>query len=176
MSVHRPDALAGLRLVKIGPGEMHLTTDPDEAIVTVLGSCVAACLRDPVARVGGMNHFMLPEADEDNGSWQAPDARLRYGNIAMAALVEGIQRQGGQVRRMEAKLFGAGRIGPDPGQVGASNAHFAEAFLRGIGLVPLVRDLGGSWARRLAYHPATGRAFLSELRDKVTPSPRRRSA
>lgn len=169
MSVHVPQPLAGLIMVKIGPGGLHVTDDPQEAIVTVLGSCVSACLRDPVAGVGGMNHFMLPQGDRSGttagGSWDTPTGRLRYGDVAMAELLDGLLRRGGRLERMEAKLFGAARLGADPGRVGARNAGFAERFLHRLGLVPLSHQLGGNWARRVAYHPASGRAFMSELRD-----------
>jgi chemotaxis protein CheD len=166
-------------MVKIGPGELHMSRDPGEAIVTVLGSCVAACLRDPVARVGGMNHYMLPQpsaqgggpqddgsrVDDGPGAWQGKAGRLRYGSMAMDELLERIQQAGGRLERIEAKLFGAARLGPDAGLVGESNARFAEQYLRRLGVVPLVRELGGHWARRVAFHAASGRAFMSELRD-----------
>ena len=172
-----PPALAGCRTVKIGPGELHVSRDPDEAIVTVLGSCVAACLYDPVAGVGGMNHYMLPQpgtpGEAESGSWNGAAARLRYGSAAMAELVERLQQLGARVDRMEAKLFGGARLGPENGMVGAGNARFAEAFLRRMGVVPLARELGGGWARRVAFHAATGRAFMSELREKA---PARRAA
>jgi chemotaxis protein CheD len=175
--VSGPAALSGCRMVKIGPGELHVTRDPDEAIVTVLGSCVAACLSDPVAGVGGMNHFMLPqpgaqgEGEAESGSWHGAAARLRYGSVAMAELVERLQQMGARVDRMEAKLFGAARLGPENGMVGEGNARFAEAFLRRLGLMPRAKELGGVWARRVAFHAATGRAFMSELREKA-PVPR----
>lgn len=170
-----PAELVGCSMVKIGPGELHVTRDPGEAIVTVLGSCVAACLCDPVAGVGGMNHFMLPQpgtqGEAEAGSWHGAAARLRYGSVAMAELVERLQQLGGRVDRMEAKLFGAARLGPENGTVGDGNARFAEAFLRRLGLVPRAKELGGVWARRVAFHAATGRAFMSELREKA-PVPR----
>ena len=173
-----PAALAGCRMVKIGPGEMHVTRDPNEAIVTVLGSCVAACLCDPVAGVGGMNHFMLPQpgshGEGQAGSWHGEAARLRYGSTAMAELLEQIQRLGGRLDRMEAKLFGAVRLGPDKGMVGDGNARFAEAFLARLGLPPRARALGGGWARRVAFQATTGRAFMTELRERAPAEAARR--
>ena len=167
-----PAALAGCRMVKIGPGELHVTREPDLAIATVLGSCVAACLCDPVAGVGGMNHFMLPQPGEaEAGSWQGEDARLRYGSVAMAELVERLQQLGGRLDRMEAKLFGAARLGPENGMVGEGNARFATQYLAQLRLVPRATALGGIWARRVVFHAATGRAFMSELREKP-PGPR----
>lgn len=166
-----PAALAGCKVVKIGPGEMHVSGDPGEVILTVLGSCVAACVWDPAASVGGMNHFMLPQpgthSEASTGSWHGAAARLRYGNTAMADLLEQLQRLGGRLDRMEAKLFGAARLGVDQGMVGDGNARFAETFLAQRGLPLRARELGGVWARRVAFQATTGRAFMTELREQA---------
>jgi chemotaxis protein CheD len=149
--------------VKVGPGELHVSTDPDEAIATVLGSCVAACICDRAAGVGGMNHFMLPSST--TGTWGKGDGSLRFGNFAMAHLIEAILQRGGRRERLEVKLFGGAHLGQDPGVVGARNADFAIDFLARQGLQPLARELGGSCARRIVYVPVTGRAFMVELRE-----------
>ena len=158
-------------VVKVQPGDHYVTQAGDEAISTVLGSCVAACIRDPIAQVGGMNHFMLPQpgthSEASTGSWHGAAARLRYGNTAMADLLEQLQRLGGRLDRMEAKLFGAARLGVDQGMVGDGNARFAEAFLAQRGLPLRARELGGVWARRVAFQATTGRAFMTELREKA---------
>ena len=83
-----------MKKIKIGPGEHYVTQQKGVTIVTVLGSCVAACIRDPLAGVGGMNHFMLPESD--TGVWGGISANMRYGNHAMEELINDIMRQGGQ--------------------------------------------------------------------------------
>ena len=98
-------------------------------------------------------------------------ARLRYGNTAMADLLEQLQRLGGRLDRMEAKLFGAARLGVDQGMVGDGNARFAEAFLARLGLPLRARELGGGWARRVAFQATTGRAFMTELREKTSVEP-----
>jgi chemotaxis protein CheD len=157
------DPAAGRLVVKIGPGELHVSTNPDEAIATVLGSCVAACVCDQTAGVGGMNHFMLPTSD--TGTWGKGDGSLRYGNFAMAQLIEAILQRGGRRERLAVKLFGGAHLGQDPGVVGARNAEFAIDFLARQGLHPLVRELGGICARRILYLPLSGRAFMAELRE-----------
>jgi chemotaxis protein CheD len=82
------DAIA----VKIFPGDHYVTTNPDEMLVTVLGSCVSAGIRDPQVRIGGMNHFMLPEGRADG--WDSVSASLRYGNVAMERLINDILAHG----------------------------------------------------------------------------------
>lgn len=148
-------------VVKVGPGEHHVTDGPDVAISTILGSCVAACIRDPVARVGGLNHFMLPQSTD--GVWGKAAASLRYGNFAMERLINDILARGGHRSRLEIKLFGGARLAQDHGAIGPRNADYVEAYLRAEGMVPLVRQLRGTRARRVVYMPATGRSFMREL-------------
>ncbi len=157
------DPTEGRSVVKIGPGEMYVSANPDEAIATVLGSCVAACICDRTAGVGGMNHFMLPTST--TGAWGKGDGSLRFGNFAMTQLIEAILQRGGRRERLEVKLFGGAHLGQDPGVVGASNARFAIDFLARQGLQPMARELGGTCARRLLYLPVIGRAFMVALRE-----------
>lgn len=114
-SVHRyRDPRFDTTAVKVFPGE-HYVTSADEMLVTVLGSCVAACIRDPAVAVGGMNHFMLPEAgtgalasaDRSNSDWCDPSFAMRYGNVAMEQLINDILARGGRRQRLEIKVFGA---------------------------------------------------------------------
>ena len=155
------DPLLGRTVIKIGPGEHCVSQDGKAAITTVLGSCVAACICDPEVGVGGMNHFMLPTSE--NGAWAVQPGSLRYGNFAMRRLLDDIIRSGGQRDRLEVKLFGGAHLGQDHGSVGARNARFALAFLADEGLEPVARHLHGDCARRVVYHPVTGRAFLKDL-------------
>ena len=114
---------------KILPGEYYVTTG-DEGITTVLGSCISACVRDPTLRVGGMNHFMLPE-DTSNGtsSWLDEQAGLstRYGSFAMESLVNDLMKLGARRERMEVKIFGGGRILSSMTDVGLRNIAFARS-------------------------------------------------
>lgn len=159
------DPASGHVAVKIGPGEHYVSGDSNEIIMTALGSCVAACIRDPVAGVGGVNHFMLPHSDA--GAWDTEGASLRYGNFAMPRLIDDILRRGGQPGRLEIKLFGGARLGSDGGEIGRRNVHFVERYLQDKGLPWIVAELGGTVARRLIYMPLNGRAFVLALPAQV---------
>lgn len=155
------DPASGLVTVKIGPGEHYVSSNGNEIIMTALGSCVAACICDPVAGVGGVNHFMLPHSVA--GAWDTEAASLRYGNFAMPRLIDDILERGGQPGRLEIKLFGGARLGSDGGEIGRRNVRFVEQYLHEGGLPWLVAELGGTVARRLIYSPMSGRAFVLEL-------------
>ncbi|KAK0331538.1 hypothetical protein LTR94_028535, partial [Friedmanniomyces endolithicus] len=119
------------RRLHVGQGEHRVTDDPHVVLSTILGSCVSMCLRDPVARVGGMNHFLLPEASSaDVGA----EASRRYGAYAMELLINEVLKAGGRRDRLEAKLFGGGRMFDGLRDVGRANADFAERFLRDEGI------------------------------------------
>jgi len=150
-------------------GEFHVSGESNLVLTTVLGSCVSACLRDPVARIGGMNHFLLP-GDAERA--QSRDAE-RYGVHLMELLVNGLMSRGAQRGRLEAKLFGGARTIFKSSDVGEMNAAFAERFLRNEGIGVVGGSLGGSSGRRLEYWPVTGRArqiFIGEAA-KVAPPP-----
>lgn len=135
-------------------GQFLVSDDPDLVLSTVLGSCVAACLRDPVARIGGMNHFLLPG---DGERMQSRDAE-RYGVHLMELLVNGLMKSGAQRERLEAKLFGGAKTIFKSSDVGAMNARFAEDFLKKEGIRLIGGSLGGTQGRRVEYWPASGRA------------------
>ncbi len=157
----------GERRVHVVQGEYHVSDDPNVVLTTILGSCVAACLRDPVARVGGMNHFLLP-GKESSGSREAE----RYGVHLMELLVNGLMQRGGRRDRLEAKLFGGGRMMQQLSDVGRLNAQFAEQFLRHEGIRLLGGSLGGEFGRRVQFWPVTGRARqMTVLGDEVSPPP-----
>jgi chemotaxis protein CheD len=152
---------------KILPGEYYVTRN-EEAITTVLGSCISACIRDPSANVGGMNHFMLPE---DSGSaagnrWLDPVAGLatRYGSHAMESLINELLKLGANRSRFEVKLFGAGRILASVTDVGARNIEFVHNYLKTEGLRCIAEDLGDIFPRRIAYFPATGKVKVRRLK------------
>jgi chemotaxis protein CheD len=145
----------GLRPVHIVQGEHHVTDDPDTVLTTILGSCVAACLRDPVAGVGGMNHFLLPGGDRNTKT----DAdSVRYGVHAMELLVNALLAKGARRDRLEGKLFGGARLITGLTDVGEMNATFAEDFLRREGLHYVGGSLRGDSGRRIQYWPVSGRA------------------
>jgi len=148
--------------VKVLPNEYYVT-DEDLMISTVLGSCVAACIHDPVTGVGGMNHFMLPEGD-----MQSPaSATMRYGAFAMEVLINDCLKMGARREQLEAKLFGGGRMFNTLRDVGGANADFAEQFLRDEGIRLVGGSLRGAGGRRVQYWPATGRALQRAVTDSA---------
>jgi chemotaxis protein CheD len=150
---------------RILPGEYFVTRN-DEIITTVLGSCISACVRDPVLRVGGMNHFMLPE-DVTHGSstWLDPSVGLatRYGSFAMESLINDLLKLGARRERLEVKLTGGGRILASMTDVGARNIEFARHWLQLEGLRVAGEDVGENHPRRVQYFPATGRVLMFRL-------------
>ncbi|MBR1135624.1 MAG: chemoreceptor glutamine deamidase CheD [Bradyrhizobium sp.] len=152
----RFDAIA----VKLFPGEHYVTDAVDEMLVTVLGSCVAACIRDPQTRVGGMNHFMLPESF---GDWGDVSDGMRYGNVAMERLINDILARGGARRRLEIKVFGGANVLNGMAKIGHRNADFVEDYLAAEHLPIAAYHLRGSLPRRVHYFPVTGRVMLLEL-------------
>ncbi len=154
--------------VNIVQGEYFVTDDLNVVVTTLLGSCVAACIRDPIARVGGMNHFLLP----------APEVRVRnndaerYGVHLMELLVNGLLQRGARRDRLEAKLFGGARTVEGLSDIGARNAAFAERFLRNEDIVIVGGSLGGESGRRVQYWPVSGRARQAIMSaDKTLPLP-----
>ncbi len=147
--------------MKILPGEFYATTQ-DEVIVTVLGSCVAACLLDPIALVGGMNHFMLPLKVGDHD----PDVffAARYGAAAMEYLINDLLHLGAQRDRLVAKAFGGGQvlrgISTD---IGGQNINFVRRFLRDEGIPLWTEDLGGPFPRKVYFFPHTGQVLVKRM-------------
>lgn len=139
----------GERKVHVIQGDHHVTDSENVVLTTVLGSCVAACVRDPVAGVGGMNHFLLGEGGGGED--------IRYGAYAMEVLINALIAKGADRRRLEAKLFGGARMFHGLSDVGASNARFARKFLQDEGIPLTGESLGGMGARRVEFWPATGR-------------------
>jgi chemotaxis protein CheD len=148
--------------IRINPGGHYVTSSDSEMLVTVLGSCVAACIRDPFAKVGGMNHFMLPQSE--NGIWGIASASLRFGNFAMERLINDILRRGGSRHNLEIKVFGGGSIIAEGAQIGLRNAEFVETYLREEGLPIAAADLRGAHARRIHYYPFSGLVRMLEMR------------
>lgn len=150
----RSAASAADQRVLVIQGEYHVTDDPTVVMTTLLGSCVAACLRDPYAKVGGMNHFLLPGQTGDSSQQEAE----RYGVHLMELLVNGLLCRGATRERLEAKLFGGARTMENFSDIGALNASFAERFLRNEGIRHIGGSLRGEIGRRIQYWPVSGRA------------------
>jgi chemotaxis protein CheD len=149
------DNTSGTWMVKVYPGDYYVTSKPDEMLVTVLGSCVAACIRDPKTGAGGMNHFMLPEGD--GTGWGGDMMSMRFGNHAMEKLINEIIKLGCPRERMEIKVFGGGNVIESSQAVGTKNAEFVMRYLRDEGLKCVAQDLGGDFPRRIQYMPSTGK-------------------
>jgi chemotaxis protein CheD len=152
--------------VKILPGEYYVTRN-DEAVATVLGSCVSACVRDPDRNLGGMNHFMLPEdATVGPNNWLDPAVGLatRYGSYAMESLINDLLKLGASRERLEIKLFGGGRILSGMTDVGGRNVEFVRNYMQIEGYRVSAEDLGGQQPRKVVYFPASGRVRMRKLR------------
>ncbi len=147
--------------MKILPGEFYATVE-DEVIVTVLGSCVAACLLDPIAMVGGMNHFMLPLKVGDHD----PDVffAARYGAAAMEYLINNMLHLGAQRDRIVAKAFGGGRVMQGmTTDIGGQNIEFVRRFLKNEGIPLWTEDMGGPFPRKVYFFPHTGQVMVKRI-------------
>ena len=164
------DRRLDLPAAKIMPGECYVS-DKGEMIVTVLGSCVAACIRDTKLGIGGMNHFMLPvQAGErmiDRPS--LVNAALCYGNWAMEYLINEIVKRGGLRSRFEVKIFGGGKVlsGLNNMDIGARNVGFIVDYLREEGLNIAARDTGSDCPRKVLYFPDTGAIKMKRLKTRA---------
>lgn len=148
---------------KILPGEYYFT-DREMLIVTVLGSCVAACIRDRVSGIGGMNHFMLPDSGSDAGS--PVSASMRYGAYAMEVLINQLIKAGAQRENLEAKVFGGGNVlrGFTTINVGERNAQFVRDYLRAENVRIMAEDLNDIHPRKVYFFPRTGRVLVKKLK------------
>ncbi len=147
--------------MKILPGEFYATAE-DEVIVTVLGSCVAACIMDPIAMVGGMNHFMLPVKQGERD----PDVffAARYGAAAMEYLINNLLHLGAQRDRLVAKAFGGGKVMRGMStDVGGQNVDFVREFLRNEDIPIWSEDLGGPYPRKVYFFPHTGQVLVKRM-------------
>ncbi len=142
------------RVVRVLPGSFHVTDDPDLTLVTVLGSCVAACIRNPWTGFGGLNHFMLPEGSVADGI--TGETANRFGNFAMPALVNAVLASGCERADLEVKLFGGADMIGSTSNVGRQNSDFALRFFRDAGIPVSSVDIGGSNGRRIEYKTSNG--------------------
>lgn len=150
---------------KISPGEYYFT-DKDMVIVTVLGSCVSACIRDSVSGIGGMNHFMLPDgasADKDSPVSES----MRYGTYAMEVLINQLLRNGARRENLEAKIFGGGNVLKSftTMNVGDRNAIFVRKFLKEERIKVTGEDLLDIYPRKVYYFPKTGKVLVKKLKN-----------
>ncbi|MBN9461026.1 MAG: chemoreceptor glutamine deamidase CheD [Burkholderiales bacterium] len=149
------DTHFGNEAVKVLPGEYFVESE-DILIMTTLGSCIAACLWDRDRRIGGMNHFMLPEGDAVDG---------RYGSYAMELLVNELLRRGAARTSLDAKVFGGAQViaGMDSVNVGERNTRFVLEYLRTEGIPVVARDVLDVHPRKVCFMPASGRVVVKRL-------------
>ena len=152
-----------LDAVKILPGEYYVSAR-ELLMVTVLGSCVAACVRDRVSGIGGINHFMLPDdrRDEDSRFGRS----MRYGDYAMEILINQLLKMGARRSNLEAKVFGGGNVLPGFKNhvVGERNARFVLDYLTTEAIPVVAKDLLGNHPRKVYFFHASGRVLVRKLR------------
>jgi chemotaxis protein CheD len=158
-----------MRRVSIVQGENAIVVEPGVVVSTLLGSCVAACLYDPVAKVGGMNHFLLGEPSADHRV--SVNDMQRYGVHAMELLINGMMARGASRTRLRAHLYGGGNIVSGLGGIGTANAAFARRFMTDEGIEVAHSDLGGTSARRVEFLPHEGRSRCTKVAERVPDHP-----
>lgn len=149
-------------VAKILPGEYYVTRG-GEWVVTVLGSCVSACIRDPKAGVGGMNHFMLPDSNREKWGRTDVDLAHRYGSYAMEHMINDILKLGADRTRLEVKIVGGGRILSQMTDIGERNIAFVREYLQREGFLVAGEDVGGPHPRKVYYDALTGRVRVKKL-------------
>lgn len=148
--------------VTIVQGQAKASTDPRVEMSTILGSCVATCLFDPIARVGGMNHFLLaePPVHVRNEAFDSD-----YGLFLMELLINEMLSLGAIKSRLRARLYGGANLNPDLSPIGTANAAFARQFLERENIPKVFEDLEGTQARRIQFRPVSG-----QVRARLVPS------
>jgi len=156
------DSYFEMEAIKILPGEYYVTRH-EKLIVTVLGSCVSACIHDKVRGIGGINHFMLPF---DTSESQLIDSSIRYGSHALEVLLNQLYKLGARKENLQAKVFGGGNVlsAPESHLIGERNADFLLSYLDAE-LIPVVsKSLLGPWPQKIYFFPASGRVLVKKLK------------
>ena len=156
--------------LQVMQGQLRLSTGPNDVLATILGSCVAACLRDPLLKIGGMNHFLLPGNDPNSTT------NVRYGAQSMEELVNALLRKGAERRRLEVWLYGGAEVLSSKTGIGAANVKFAREFVRDEGFKLRGSDLGGNKGRRLRFHPYSGQIELQFMQEAPVEKPQKPKA
>lgn len=165
--LHQPPANAkAMRRITVLQGQVRVSRDADVELGTVLGSCVAACLFDPVAHVGGMNHFLLaePPASHDPGQ-----VDVHYGVYLMELLINEMLAKGAIKSRIRGHLYGGANLRAGMAPIGSANAAFARTFLEQERIQLMREDLGGNCARRVDFRPATGQVRCRTVENTLAP-------
>ncbi|MEI6557034.1 MAG: chemotaxis protein [Rhodospirillaceae bacterium] len=147
------DSRIGARVISVVVGDCVVSGESDVVITTTLGSCVATCLYDPEAGLGGMNHFLLADSADDRLS-----ASARYGSAAMEQLINRMLSRTGRRDRLRAKIFGGGAINGFNSTIGHNNVEFVMSYLAFEGIPTISWDVGGTQARVVRFFPVGGRS------------------
>lgn len=137
-------------------GDFVVSNDANAEFTTVLGSCVAVCLHDPVARVGGMNHFLLAAPPPGQSAAATVLSAGRYGSESIPTLIRMLEKRGAQTDRMQARIYGAAENPGRQNQAGPDNAAMARAELSRRGITVIDEKVGGHLARRIDFAPSSG--------------------
>lgn len=151
--------------IRLLPAEYRVSAEP-LALVTLLGSCVAACIYDPMLGIGGMNHFMLPgTSDSTRSSSGVPDLSARYGAHAMELVINDLLKRGARRSRLQAKVFGGGNVlsGFHTDPIGTRNARFVLEYLSAEGIQVVAQDLGDTQPRKVCFFVQSGRTLVRRL-------------
>lgn len=148
-------------------GSYEVSDDPRILFTTLLGSCVATCLFDKSAKVGGMNHFLL------SGCRAHDPYQERYGSYAMEVLINELLKSGARKEEIRAKVFGGARMSSAMSDIGPENSQFAVGFLRDEGIPILAQSIGGAKGRRIKYHPSSGGVKMQYIADVIEHSSNR---
>lgn len=160
------DAAAAPERITVMQGQAVVTAEPCAELSTVLGSCVALCLFDPEARLGGMNHFLLAEPPV---STSADTVDEFYGTYLMELLVNQMLAKGARKNRLRAHLYGGANVNRNMMRIGSANAEFACRFIHSEGIELMRSDLGGVNARRVDFRPASGQVRCRAVEDRFAP-------
>ncbi|WP_070964460.1 chemotaxis protein CheD [Vibrio sonorensis] len=156
----------GQHMIKVMPGGLYCT-DEEEIICTGLGSCIAACMWDPFAKVGGMNHFLLPFDNSNQARHWHPDEIVstasRYGSHAMEMLINALLAKGAVRSGLKVKLFGGAQMLGRHSMIGAKNVEFILNYVQQERLEVEAHDLGGIEPRKIMFEPTTGKAWLKRI-------------
>lgn len=159
-------------IVHVIQGQYKIADQPHQVLSTLLGSCVAACMRDPILGIGGMNHFLLPGNDPNSSN------NVKYGAHSMEQLVNALLRKGADRNRLEVQLFGGANIVKGLTKIGTSNCDFSRQFVRDEGFRLVGEDLGGTRGRKIKFKPSTGQVLVDPIdamaADSATRTPVRR--
>jgi len=155
------------RRINVLQGTCRVSGEPNVILTTVLGSCIATCLYDPVARIGGMNHFLLSEPSDSTGA--KDDHAQRYGVYAMEVLINEMLKAGATRPNLRAHLYGGANLHVGMKSIGSANAKFATDFLRRDGIPLAHSHIGGNDARRVDFRAASGQARCKVVNGEAIP-------